>query len=146
MRNNNFTYHHDGERSNDQIRCPFAAHTRKVRPRADFTPEDPANHIIRAGIPYGPEGQILFVEQSRIVAYRMFTVTPEESQSNKTSTSLERGLAFGSFECFRVNERWLIDATTVAYQSNINLGFRFLQQVWINNAKWGRLLSLYVLV
>lgn len=66
----------------------------------------------------------------------MFTVTPEESQSNKTSTSLERGLAFGSFECFRVNERWLIDATTVAYQSNINLGFRFLQQVWINNAKW----------
>ncbi|KAK0438820.1 Dyp peroxidase [Armillaria borealis] len=100
MRNNNFTYHHDGERSSDQIRCPFAAHTRKVRPRADFTPEDPANHIIRAGIPYGPE------------------VTPEESQSNQTSTSLERGLAF------------------VAYQSNINLGFRFLQQVWINNANF----------
>ncbi|KAK0186243.1 peroxidase TAP [Armillaria mellea] len=85
MRNNNFTYRHDGESSGDQIRCPFAAHTRKVRPRADFTPEDPVNHIIRAGIPYGPE---------------------------------ERGLAF------------------VAYQSNIDMGFRFLQQVWINNANF----------
>ncbi|KAK0443354.1 Dyp peroxidase [Desarmillaria tabescens] len=101
--NNNFNYHHDGERLGDQSRCPFAAHTRKVRPRADFTPEDGLQHIIRAGIPYGPE------------------VTPEESQSNTTSPSLERGLAF------------------VAYQSNIGLGFRFLQQAWINNANFFQL-------
>ncbi|PBK86694.1 hypothetical protein ARMGADRAFT_477527 [Armillaria gallica] len=56
------------------------------------------HHIIRAGIPYGPG------------------VTPEESQSHMTSTSLERGLAL------------------VAYQSNIAQGFHFLQQVWINDA------------
>lgn len=93
MRNNNFTYHQGGGSSSDKIRCPFAAHTRKTRPRGDFTPEDPVNHIIRAGIPYGPE------------------VTPEGSQSSKTDTSIERGLAF------------------VAYQSNINSGFRFLQQI-----------------
>ncbi|KAK0199606.1 hypothetical protein DFS33DRAFT_1267808, partial [Desarmillaria ectypa] len=54
--NNNLTYHHDGQNSTDQTRCPFAAHTRKVRPRADFMPEDTAHHIIRASIPYGPEG------------------------------------------------------------------------------------------
>ncbi|KAK0471127.1 Dyp peroxidase [Armillaria novae-zelandiae] len=97
MRNNDFTYHHDGENSNNQSRCPFAAHTRKVRPRADLKREDTMHHIIRAGIPYGPE------------------VTPEESQSDTTNPSLERGLAF------------------VAYQSCIAQGFRFLQQVWINN-------------
>lgn len=57
-------------------RCPFAAHTRKTRPRADLKREDTMHHIIRAGIPYGPE------------------VTPEESQSNKTGTSLERGFCF----------------------------------------------------
>ncbi|KAK0186269.1 fungal peroxidase [Armillaria mellea] len=99
-RNNNFTYLHDDQSSTNQTRCPFSAHTRKTRPRGDFTPENTANHIIRAGIPYGPE------------------VTDEEAASNTTSASLERGLAF------------------VAYQSNINQGFRFLQQFWVNNANF----------
>ncbi|KAK0451293.1 fungal peroxidase [Desarmillaria tabescens] len=100
MHNNNFTYHDDDADFNNQTRCPFAAHTRKTRPRGDFTPEETAHHIIRAGIPYGPE------------------VTDDEATSNTTSASLERGLAF------------------VAYQSNIGNGFRFLQQLWVNNANF----------
>ncbi|KAK0211981.1 Dyp peroxidase [Armillaria fumosa] len=80
IKNNDFTYHHDSEISNDQSRCPFAAHTRKVRPRADLKPEDTMHHIMRAGIPYGPE------------------VTPEEAQSHMTKPPLERGLAFVAYQ------------------------------------------------
>jgi deferrochelatase/peroxidase EfeB len=57
-RNNNFNYTHPGKdfRSNQED-CPFSAHVRKTRPRADLgSPENVPNHIIRAGIPYGPEG------------------------------------------------------------------------------------------
>jgi len=100
QRNNNFTFVHPGEDlSTYQVDCPFSAHIRKTRPRGDFTPENVANHIIRAGIPYGPE------------------VTDAEAASNTSSTdsSLERGLAF------------------VAYSSNLDTGFRFLQQKWANN-------------
>ncbi|KAJ6572014.1 DyP-type peroxidase [Mycena capillaripes] len=97
-RNNNFTFAHpDATLATNQTRCPFSAHIRKTRPRADLgTPEETAHHIMRAGIPYGPE------------------VSDDEATSSTTST--ERGLAF------------------VAYQSNINNGFRFLQQTWANNA------------
>ncbi|KAJ6616414.1 fungal peroxidase [Mycena sp. CBHHK59/15] len=99
-RNNNFTFAHPGETlSTNQTRCPFSAHIRKTRPRADLgTPEDSAHHIMRAGIPYGPE------------------VSSDEASSNSTST--ERGLAFA------------------AYQSNIGVGFRFLQQIWADNANF----------
>ncbi|KAK7062703.1 dye-decolorizing heme-containing peroxidase [Paramarasmius palmivorus] len=56
QRNNLFTYVHDDASFDivtNQTMCPFAAHTRKTRPRGDFSPENSANHIIRAGIPYG---------------------------------------------------------------------------------------------
>ncbi|KAF8509633.1 hypothetical protein JB92DRAFT_2945325 [Gautieria morchelliformis] len=57
-RNNNFTYAHPGANIlSDQTNCPFSAHTRKTAPRADFDPVNTANHIIRASIPYGPEGE-----------------------------------------------------------------------------------------
>ncbi|KAJ7836676.1 fungal peroxidase [Mycena olivaceomarginata] len=60
-------------------RCPFSAHIRKTRPRADLsTPEVTFGHIMRAGIPYGPE------------------VSADEAASNTTST--ERGLAFVSYQ------------------------------------------------
>ncbi|KAJ3916820.1 fungal peroxidase [Lentinula edodes] len=101
QQNNNFNYTHPGfDEATDQTHCPFSAHVRKTNPRSDLNPEDTANHIIRAGIPYGPE------------------VTDAENASNVSSTdpSLERGLAF------------------VAYQSDINNGFAFLQQNWANNA------------
>ncbi|KAJ7698687.1 hypothetical protein B0H17DRAFT_1050407 [Mycena rosella] len=83
-RNNNFTYAGPGQKvasSTDQTKCPFSAHIRKTRPRADLgsLPESQLSnhHIVRGGTPYGPE------------------VTSGEASSNKTST--ERGLAFGSF-------------------------------------------------
>ncbi|THU94011.1 Dyp-type peroxidase [Dendrothele bispora CBS 962.96] len=88
-RNNNFTYAHPEipgfDVLSNQTRCPFSAHIRKTRPRATLGAETgPANdhHIIRAGIPYGPE------------------VTDAEAASNKSSTdpSLERGLAFVAYQ------------------------------------------------
>ncbi|KAJ7799733.1 fungal peroxidase [Mycena olivaceomarginata] len=78
-RNNNFTFSHpDAVLTTNQTRCPFAAHIRKVRPRADLgTPENTVRAIMRSGIPYGPE------------------VSDEEAASNTTST--ERGLAFVAY-------------------------------------------------
>ncbi|KAJ7931178.1 fungal peroxidase [Mycena leptocephala] len=79
-RNNNFTFQHpDATLATDQTRCPFSAHIRKTRPRADLgTPEDAVHHIMRAGIPYGPE------------------VSDAEAAANTTST--ERGLAFVAYQ------------------------------------------------
>ncbi|KAF8144414.1 fungal peroxidase [Mycena galopus ATCC 62051] len=79
-RNNNFTFQHsDAIDSTDQTRCPFSAHIRKTRPRADIPgPEESTHHIMRAGIPYGPE------------------VSDDEAFLNTTST--ERGLAFVSYQ------------------------------------------------
>ncbi|KIJ46058.1 hypothetical protein M422DRAFT_29451 [Sphaerobolus stellatus SS14] len=78
-RNNNFTFAHPGQNIlNDQTNCPFTAHIRKTKPRADFPTPNPGNHIIRAGIPYGPE------------------VGPAEAASNTTVT--ERGLAFVAYQ------------------------------------------------
>ncbi|KAK7059641.1 fungal peroxidase [Favolaschia claudopus] len=113
QRNNNFTYVEPGQTRTDlkdpasESKCPFSAHIRKTRPRADLgLPEGNSNdgsikgssnhHIVRGGIPYGPE------------------VSSDEATSSKTKT--ERGLAF------------------VAYQSNIGNGFQFLQKLWANNA------------
>ncbi|KAJ7731151.1 fungal peroxidase [Mycena maculata] len=80
QQNNNFTFEHPGaDLATNQTYCPFAAHIRKTRPRADLgTPEDAVHHIIRAGIPYGPE------------------VSADEAASNTTST--ERGLAFVAYQ------------------------------------------------
>ncbi|KAK7059634.1 DyP-type peroxidase [Favolaschia claudopus] len=78
LRNNNFTYAHaDLDLSTDQSRCPFSAHTRKTRPRADQG-ENLVTQIMRAGIPYGPE------------------VSDDEAAANTTST--ERGLAFVAYQ------------------------------------------------
>ncbi|KAJ7037240.1 fungal peroxidase [Mycena alexandri] len=83
-RNNNFTFAEPGQsQSNltDQSKCPLSAHIRKTRPRADLgLPENSTSfhHIVRAGIPYGPE------------------VTPDETSSN--TTEIERGLAFVAYQ------------------------------------------------
>ncbi|KIJ48067.1 hypothetical protein M422DRAFT_777943 [Sphaerobolus stellatus SS14] len=78
-RNNDFTFAHPGEDiASDQTRCPFSAHIRKTKPRADFASTDREHQIIRAGIPYGPE------------------VTPAEAASNITTQ--ERGLAFVAYQ------------------------------------------------
>ncbi|KAF8579288.1 Dyp-type peroxidase [Ramaria rubella] len=75
--NNDFTFLNEV----DNFGCPFSAHIRKTNPRADLTGDIngfPTHHIIRAGIPYGPE------------------VTPTEAASN--TTTIERGLAFVSYQ------------------------------------------------
>ncbi|KAJ7089327.1 hypothetical protein B0H15DRAFT_780120 [Mycena belliarum] len=83
-RNNNFTYAEPGETvasATDQTKCPFSAHIRKTRPRADLgLPENQSNNhqIVRGGIPYGPE------------------VTTAEASSHTTNT--ERGLAFVAYQ------------------------------------------------
>jgi deferrochelatase/peroxidase EfeB len=88
-RNNNFTFEHpDATLSTNQTRsalpilvipdvrtqvehrCPFSAHIRKTRPRADLgTPEETVHHIMRAGIPYGPEG----LQQSLISTWNIYS-------------------------------------------------------------------------
>ncbi|KIJ38727.1 hypothetical protein M422DRAFT_176170, partial [Sphaerobolus stellatus SS14] len=76
---NNFDYTHQGsDITTDQTHCPFTAHTRKTAPRADLTPVDVNHHILRAGIPYGPE------------------LTSGEIASGKTSQ--DRGLAFVAYQ------------------------------------------------
>ncbi|KAF8518409.1 fungal peroxidase [Hysterangium stoloniferum] len=77
--NNNFNFTHSGaDFTSDETHCPFSAHIRKTNPRADLTPVDTKHHIIRSGIPYGPE------------------VSPKEAASNTTIT--ERGLAFVAYQ------------------------------------------------
>ncbi|KAH8831895.1 DyP-type peroxidase [Flagelloscypha sp. PMI_526] len=75
-RNNNFNFSED----EDFIRCPFSAHIRKTAPRDNL----PTAHILRSGIPYGPE------------------VTDEERALNVSATdpALERGLAFVAYQSF----------------------------------------------
>ncbi|KIJ37003.1 hypothetical protein M422DRAFT_178598 [Sphaerobolus stellatus SS14] len=83
-RNNNFNYTHAGfDFTSDQTHCPFSAHIRKTAPRADLSPINVKNHIIRSSIPYGPE------------------VTPEEASSN--TTTVERGLAFVAYQSALAN-------------------------------------------
>ncbi|KAF8518402.1 fungal peroxidase [Hysterangium stoloniferum] len=79
QRNNNFDFSHPGsDPKSDQTRCPFSAHIRKTAPRSDFNPVNVDNHIMRSGIPYGPE------------------VSHEEAASHVTKT--ERGLAFVAYQ------------------------------------------------
>ncbi|KAF7335654.1 DyP-type peroxidase [Mycena venus] len=82
FRNNDFTFAEPGQNSSDptdQSKCPFSAHIRKTRPRADLSVgENTTHHIVRAGIPYGPE------------------VADDESSSN--TTEIERGLAFVAYQ------------------------------------------------
>ncbi|KIJ36125.1 hypothetical protein M422DRAFT_179814 [Sphaerobolus stellatus SS14] len=95
-RNNFFTFEHNGFNfTSDQTHCPFSAHIRKANPRADFPNATVIipNHIIRSGIPYGPE------------------VTAAEAASG--ITSIERGLAFVSYQTdidsgfFFIQANWL---------------------------------------
>ncbi|KAJ7589975.1 DyP-type peroxidase [Mycena floridula] len=83
-RNNNFNYTSSDAGfvfTSDQEKCPFSAHIRKTNPRADFTIQSPfPNHIIRSGIPYGPE------------------VSDAEAAAGVSDNSVERGLAFVAYQ------------------------------------------------
>lgn len=118
QRNNNFDFNHpeiaNFDLQSDQSRCPFSAHIRKTRPRADLGNGNTFNQAIRAGIPYGPE------------------VTTSETSSKKTT--VDRGLAFGTFKKCFLHRVLLMGALLVMYQSNIGSGFQFQQTAWANNA------------
>ncbi|KAJ8094000.1 dye-decolorizing heme-containing peroxidase [Marasmius tenuissimus] len=85
-RHNNFIYDHPElsgfNLKNNQTFCPFAAHTVKSRPRAHFDPEEDVNHIMRAGILYGPE----------------LTEQEKSSQTTSEDVALERGISFVSYQ------------------------------------------------
>ncbi|KAG8803179.1 hypothetical protein FRC17_006239 [Serendipita sp. 399] len=79
--NNNFDFSHTGFNiATNQKHCPFAAHIRKSRPRADLA--TPLNAIMRAGIPYGPEP----------------SSTEYARNTSSTDIKMERGLAFVSYQ------------------------------------------------
>ncbi|KAJ7590005.1 dye-decolorizing peroxidase precursor [Mycena floridula] len=83
-RNNNFNYTSSDPGfvfTSDQEKCPFSAHIRKTNPRADFAIQSPfPNHIMRSGIPYGPE------------------VSLAEAAAGVSDNSVERGLAFVAYQ------------------------------------------------
>jgi Dyp-type peroxidase family len=76
---NDFDFNHPGfDLRTDQSHCPFSAHIRKVRPRADQNNSNVRNQMLRAGLPYGPEQ------------------TDEEIAKKKSL--IERGLAFTAYQ------------------------------------------------
>ncbi|EIN09037.1 peroxidase TAP [Punctularia strigosozonata HHB-11173 SS5] len=105
-RNNDFDFSHpDSDITSDQSHCPFAAHIRKTRPRADLNNANVVNQAIRAGIPYGPE------------------VTADESASN--TTSIDRGLAFVMYQSnigngFQFQQTVWVDNQNFIFGKNIS--------------------------
>ncbi|KAJ5198277.1 uncharacterized protein N7498_007394 [Penicillium cinerascens] len=88
---NNFDYHP----TNEHKKCPFAAHTRKMRPRADLNHDHAV--IMRRGIPYGEE------------------VTAEEATERKSAEEKERGLLF---VCYQSDIRNGFNFLTTRWASN----------------------------
>jgi Dyp-type peroxidase family len=85
------------------LRCPMAAHLRKMNPRNGAVVPLAAvqqRRIIRQGIAYGPEVDIV--------------------EAHSAKTIHDRGLLF------------------TCYQSNIGLGFHFLQNTWADNPNFPR--------
>ncbi|EJD48669.1 DyP-type peroxidase [Auricularia subglabra TFB-10046 SS5] len=105
-RNNNFDFTHDGlDFKSDQSRCPFSAHIRKSRPRADVSSNI---SIMRSGIPYGGE------------------VTAAEAASNTTSQA--RGLAFVSYQSsiakgFEFIQKAWVNAPGFVFGKDVQPGF-----------------------
>nr|WAW38311.1 DyP-type peroxidase [Sistotrema brinkmannii] len=94
-RNNNFDYSHPGsDISSDQSRCPFSAHIRKTRPRADLGDSDITHQAIRAGIPYGSE--VGYEEASRGVTSEDRGMAFVEYQSNIGNGFREQQVVWGN--------------------------------------------------
>lgn len=75
---NAFDYSTDS--NHPRVRCPFAAHTRKMRPRSDDKKKD-THAILRRGIAYGDE------------------VTDEERSTQKTDMGNgDRGILFVGYQ------------------------------------------------
>ncbi|CAK5272095.1 unnamed protein product [Mycena citricolor] len=64
--------------------CPHSAHLRKTRPRSDLgSPEDAVHHIMRAGIPYGPEMNNTEISQNKTMAERGLAFVAYQSDISK---------------------------------------------------------------
>ncbi|KAJ5726993.1 hypothetical protein N7493_006020 [Penicillium malachiteum] len=88
---NNFDYHPIDEHN----KCPFAAHTRKMRPRGDLNHDHAV--IVRRGIPYGED------------------VTTDEANEGKSAADKERGLLF---VCYQSDIRNGFNFLTTRWASN----------------------------
>ena len=103
---NNFDYLGDL----NQVRCPFAAHLRKMNPRRSAVPgldHVQPHRITRQGIPYGPE----------------------VGEDEATTTKNNRGLFFVRGTCLvHLAGEILTFAQKVCYQSSLKNGFHFLQR------------------
>jgi deferrochelatase/peroxidase EfeB len=73
-KSNNF----DFEPRDEHQKCPFAAHIRKMRPRADLSHDHAV--IVRRGIPYGEE------------------VSEREKATQQSDTAKDRGLLFACYQ------------------------------------------------
>ncbi|KAK1217320.1 dye-decolorizing heme-containing peroxidase [Marasmius sp. AFHP31] len=88
LRRNNFNYDHPeipgfDMKTNETI-CPFSAHILRSRPRGHIQPEHPTSHMMRGGLPYGPE-----VTDKEAAAVRTFS---------EEDPTLERGMAFAAYQ------------------------------------------------
>ncbi|KAJ8093938.1 dye-decolorizing heme-containing peroxidase [Marasmius tenuissimus] len=87
LRRNNFNYDHPEfgkafDIKTNQTMCPFSAHILRSRPRGHFKPEHPTSHMLRGGLPYGPE----------------VTETEQSSATTSKDPALERGMAFAAYQ------------------------------------------------
>ncbi|KAJ7592102.1 fungal peroxidase [Mycena floridula] len=111
-RNNNFNFTHPGtDFTSNQKNCPFSAHIRKTNPRADLANGAfPANHIMRSGIPYGPE------------------VSAAEATAGVSNNTVERGLAFVAYQSsitngfHKLQQAWA-NAPGFIFNKNVKPGF-----------------------
>lgn len=106
---NNFTYRHDADGS----RCPFTAHIRKVNPRQNLTPPDPAPAADWQTHSQGQGPRRLIVR--RAVTYGERQVEPKD---NPRLHQLPTGGVGLLFMCF---------------QSSLAHQFGFIQKLWANS-------------
>lgn len=108
---NNFDFDHSRSRVKN-TKCPFAAHIRKMRPRADL-------YIDRDDSDDSDDEEVIANKQvinSNVIIRRSITFGPEvDEEKEKEETKERRGIYF------------------LCYQSSIRNGFNFLVTRWASN-------------
>lgn len=108
---NNFDFDHRNSRAKN-TKCPFAAHIRKMRPRADL-------YIDRDDSDDSDDEEVIANQQvinSNVIIRRSITFGPEVDETEeKKETKHRRGIYF------------------LCYQSSIRNGFNFLVTRWASN-------------